>query len=167
MPGSASLVNIFWRGVVMQAHEIMKTEVIKVKKHDNVRAVIAKFIKYGISGLPIVDDHDRMLGYISDGDIMRHIGKQKNHVMDFFSFVYIARGNDDDFEEKAKEIMELNVLKIASRKVITVSWDEKIGNIASILGSKEIKKLPVERDGRLVGIISRGDVIRTAFRALM
>lgn len=46
-------------------------------------------------------------------------------------------------------------------------WDEPVENIASILGGKQIKKLPVERNGVLVGIISRGDVIRSSFKDLL
>ncbi|MDP4162882.1 MAG: CBS domain-containing protein, partial [Bacillota bacterium] len=53
------------------------------------------------------------------------------------------------------------------KKVVKISWNEELENIAAILGKKQIKKLPVERHGVLVGIISRGDVIRHSFKALL
>lgn len=151
----------------MQAHEIMKKEVIKVKETDSVRSVIEKFIEYGISGVPVVNNSNEIVAFISDGDIMRFIGKQKSYVIDVFSFVSIVQGDDINFEERAKRILDLNVLKIANKKVYKVAWNEEIENIAAILGEKQIKKLPVERGGVLAGIISRGDVIRYSFKSLL
>ena len=60
----------------MQAHEIMIKEVYKVKESDTVRAVIEKFVEHRISGLPVVNDRNEIIGYVSDGDIMRYIGKR-------------------------------------------------------------------------------------------
>ncbi len=151
----------------MQAHEIMIRQVFKVKENDTVRTVIEKFIEYRISGLPVVNDRNEIVGFVSDGDIMRYIGKHENLVVDpiFYSFVF--KGDDEEFEERAKTLLNLNVLVIAKKKVFKVSWNEEIENIAAILGKKRIKKLPVERNGVLAGIISRGDVIRHAFKTII
>lgn len=151
----------------MQAHEIMKTDVIKVSKTDNVRAVIKKFIQHGISGLPVVNEHNEITGYISDGDIMRYIGKHKDIIIDSFFFIHVIKGDKIDFDERVKQALDLNVMEIAKHRVISVTWDEKIEIVAAILGKKQIKKLPVERDGTLVGIISRGDVIRESFKKII
>ncbi|MNP73269.1 CBS domain protein [compost metagenome] len=61
----------------------------------------------------------------------------------------------------------MNVMSIAKKKVTTVPWDEDIERIAAVLGKKQIKKVPVERNRVLVGIISRGDVIRHSFKSLL
>lgn len=151
----------------MQAHEIMINQVHKVKESDTVRAVIEKFIEHRISGLPVVNDRNEIVAYVSDGDIMRYIGKHKDLIVDSFYYAFVFKGDDEDFEERTKKLLEMNVMDIAKRKVITVSWDEEIENIAAILGKKQIKKLPVERNGVLVGIISRGDVIRHSFKSIL
>lgn len=151
----------------MQAHEIMNSQVYKVKEEDTVRSVIGKFIEYSISGLPVVNDRNEIIAYISDGDIMRYIGKHKNIVIDAYYFVHVLNGDDKDFEERVRTILNLNVLSIAKNKVSKVAWNEELENIAAILGNKQIKKLPVERNGVLVGIISRGDVIRHAFNIFL
>lgn len=151
----------------MKAHEIMKTEVITVRETESIRQVIGKFLKYKISGLPVVDVNHKIVGYISDGDIMRHIGKHKDIILDMFYYVDVIKGDDDEFEERVKKILELNVMIIAKEKVQKVNWDESAENIAALLGKKHIKKLPVERDGVLAGIISRGDVVRHSFEALL
>ncbi|WP_226035284.1 CBS domain-containing protein [Aquibacillus saliphilus] len=151
----------------MKAHEIMINKVHKVNEGDTVRSVIEKFIEHNISGLPVVTKKDEIVAYISDGDIMRYIGKHKDIVVDSMFFVNIIKGDEQGFEDRLKNIIDLNVLTIAKKRFIKVDWQKNIEDVAAILGEKQIKKLPVERDGKLVGIISRGDVIRNAFNRII
>lgn len=151
----------------MKAHEMMITQVFKVKENDTVRSVIEKFIENRISGLPVVNDKNQIVAYVSDGDIMRYIGKHEDRVIDSLYYAFVIKGDDEEFEERKRRILNLNVLEISKKKVIKVNWDEEIENIAALLGKKQIKKLPVERNGVLVGIISRGDVIRHSFKSLL
>ncbi|WP_066308263.1 CBS domain-containing protein [Bacillus sp. FJAT-29814] len=151
----------------MQAHEIMISPVHKVKDSDLVRSVIEKFIEYRISGLPVVNDRNEVVAFVSDGDIMRYIGKHKDRVVDSFFYTFVIKGDQEEFEEREKRLLNLNVLEIAKKKVYKVDWNENVEDIAAILGNKQIKKVPVERNGVLAGIISRGDVIRNSFKALL
>jgi CBS domain-containing protein len=151
----------------MLAHEMMISQVYKVKESDTVRSVIEKFIEHRISGLPIVNDKNQIVAYVSDGDIMRYIGKHEDRVVDSFYYAFVIKGDDEEFEERTKRLLDLNVLEIAKKKVFKVTWDEEMENIAAFLGKKHIKKLPVERNGVLVGIISRGDVIRHSFKSIL
>ncbi|AKA69709.1 CBS domain-containing protein [Clostridium scatologenes] len=151
----------------MQAHEIMINQVYTANENDLVRSVIKKFIKYRISGVPIINDKNQIVAYVSDGDIMRYIGKHENLVVDFLYYVSAAKGDDDEFEDRLQKILNLNIMDIAQRKVIKVNINEDIENVASILAKKSIKKLPVEHNGILVGIISRGDVIRSCFKSIL
>ncbi len=151
----------------MQAHEFMVSQVKKVKESDTVQSVIEKFIEFRISGLPVVNDHNEIVAFVSDGDILRYIGKHKDFVVDNFYYAFVIKGDDEVFEDREKRLLDLNVLEIAKKNVIKVSWNEEIENIAAILGKKQIKKVPVERNGVLVGIISRGDVIRHTFKSLL
>ncbi|GKU83033.1 CBS domain-containing protein [Niallia sp. NCCP-28] len=151
----------------MQAHEIMISEVYKVKEDDTVRTVIEKFIEHQISGLPVVNDKNEITGYISDGDILRYIGKHEDWIVDSFYYTFSIKGDNEGFEERQERLLNLNVLTIAQKKVISVSVQEEVENIAALLGKKRIKKLPVERNGVLVGVISRGDVIRHTSKELL
>ncbi|MGG1399684.1 CBS domain-containing protein [Bacillus salipaludis] len=151
----------------MLAHDIMISQVHKVKDTDTVRSVIEKFIEFGISGLPIVNDRNEIVGYISDGDILRFIGKHEDRIVDSFYYAFVIKGDNEEFEEREQRLLSLNVMEIAKKKVYKVSWDEEMENIAAVLGKKQIKKVPVERNGVLVGIISRGDVIRNSFKGLL
>lgn len=151
----------------MQAHEIMIRDVFTVKDSDTVGSVIQKFIEHLISGLPVINDRNEIVAYVSDGDVMRYIGRHEDRIIDAFFYIGVIKGDDEEFEARAQNLLNLNVMKIAQKKVIKVAWDEEMENIAAILGKKQIKKLPVERNGRLVGIISRGDVIRNSFRTIL
>jgi len=151
----------------MQAQDFMITQVHKVKDSDTVRSVIEKFIDYRISGLPVVNDKNEIVGYISDGDIMRYIGRHEDRVVDSFYYAFVIMGDEVEFEERERRLLDLNVMEIAKKKIMKVQWNESIENIAALLGKRQIKKLPVERNGVLVGIISRGDVIRHSFKSLL
>jgi CBS domain-containing protein len=107
------------------------------------------------------------VGFISDGDILRFIGKHEDRIVDNFYYAFVIKGDDEEFEEREQRLLQLNVLEIAKRKVLKVAWDEEMENIAALLGKKQIKKVPVVRNGVLVGIISRGDVIRNTFKAFL
>lgn len=148
----------------MKAQDVMISQVHKVKDTDTVQSVIEKFIDYRISGLPVVNDRNEVVAFVSDGDIMRYIGKHSDKVVDSFYYPIVIKGDYENFEEREQRLLRLNVLEIANRKVIKVSWDEDVENIAAILGKRQIKKVPVERNGVLVGIISRGDIIRNSFK---
>jgi len=151
----------------MLAHDIMVSQVYKVKESDTVRSVIEKFIDYKISGLPIVNDRNEIVGFISDGDVLRYIGKHDDHIIDSIYYAVVIKGDDEDFDQRLQSLLHLNVMKIAKKKVVKVAWDEKIEVIAALLGKKQIKKVPVEKNGILAGIISRGDVIRNSFKELI
>ncbi|PGY12923.1 CBS domain-containing protein [Bacillus sp. AFS031507] len=151
----------------MKAHDIMITQVQKVMESDTVQSVIEKFIDYRISGLPVVNDRNEIVAFVSDGDILRYIGKHEERVVDNFYYAFVIKMDEESFEEREQRILNLNVMEIAKRKVYKVSWDEELENISAILGKKQIKKVPVERNGVLVGIISRGDVIRNSFKSLL
>ncbi|WP_342565062.1 CBS domain-containing protein [Paenibacillus sp. FSL R7-0345] len=151
----------------MKAHEIMIRQVYKVKEYDTVRTFIEKCIEHRISGMPVINDRNEIVAYISDGDIMRYIGKHDDLIVDSFFQVNVIKGDEDEFEERTRRLLNLNVMSIAKKKVTTVPWDEDIERIAAVLGKKQIKKVPVERNRVLVGIISRGDVIRHSFKSLL
>jgi len=145
----------------------MISPVYKVKEYDTVRAVIEKFIDHRISGLPVINDRNEIKGYVSDGDIMRYIGKHDDMIISSLTFTAVVKGDEEAYDERVRKLMKVNVMEIAKKKPVTVPWDEEVENIAAILGRKQIKKVPVERNGVLVGIISRGDIIRHSFKYYM
>ncbi|WP_235550581.1 CBS domain-containing protein [Paenibacillus sp. Soil750] len=138
----------------------MTHPVHKLKECDTVGAAIDKLITYRLSGLPIVNDYNEIIGFISDGDILRRIGKHKLKVIDTGFYMTHFYENSEPFEFRCDLIRHMNIMKIAKRKVVKVQSDTDIEEVSAILAHKQIKKVPVERNGVLAGIISRGDIIR-------
>jgi CBS domain-containing protein len=152
---------------VMQASDIMIDHAYTVNEKDSIREVLRLFIDKGISGVPVVDDEHRIVAFITDGDIMRFIGKHKDTIIDTFYFISVVRGDEDEYEDRTQAILNKNVMTIATKKVVKIQWDEAVENVAALLSKKQFKKVPVEKDGKLAGIISRGDIIRTSFKDLL
>ncbi|MEW8988133.1 MAG: CBS domain-containing protein, partial [Bacillus sp. (in: firmicutes)] len=86
---------------------------------------------------------------------------------DNFYYSFVIKDDLEDFQESEQWLLGLNVMEIAKRKSVTVDWNENIEDIAALLGNRQIKKVPVVRNGVLVGIISRGDIIRHAFKSMI
>ena len=144
-----------------KASEVMVTKVIKVDENALVLDVLKHFITQRISGLPVVNQANEVVGYVSDGDLLKNIGHHKPIMFDAISIAYSGVWYDQEgIEDKIKVLLQQKVLTIATHKVITVNSDTEIGDIAEILGQKKIKKVPVLEKGKLVGIISRGDLLR-------
>lgn len=151
----------------MKAKDMMITDVYSVSEHATVRDVVKHFIQHRISGLPVVKENGELAGYISDGDIMRYIGKHQDIIIDSILTVGIISGDDKSFTDRAQEVLDLDVHEITKRKIITIDAEVDAEDVAAVLGKRQIKKLPVTKDGKLVGIISRGDVIRSTFEKLL
>ena len=138
---------------------IMKTDVYTVSEDATLKEVLEVLVKYKTSGLPIVNKANEVVGFISDGDIMKFIAKQNPRIIDMTSFITVWY-DTDSFEQKLFDLMEFNVMELATTKLVAVEADYDIDEVAKVLGDKKIKKVPVLEDGKLVGIISRSEILR-------
>lgn len=139
--------------------DIMKTDVYTVSDEANIKEVLQKLVDCKTSGVPIVNDKHQVVGFISDGDIMKFIAKQNPRIIDMTSFITVWY-DTESFEKKLHDLMELNVMELATTKLVSVEVDFDVDEVAKVLGEKKIKKVPVLEDGKLVGVISRSDILR-------
>ncbi len=139
--------------------EIMDTDVYTVNENATVGEVLHVLVEKKASGVPIISNDKRVVGFISDGDIMKFIAKQDPRIIDMTSFITVWY-DTESFDKKLDDLMDLNVMELATTKVISVDADFEIDEVAKVLGKKKIKKVPVLENGILVGIISRTDIIR-------
>lgn len=142
-----------------QVSEIMEKEVYSCHVSSTIGDVLGIMVETKVSGLPIVDDYNHVVGFISDGDIMKYIGKQRPRTIGAYTYMFILY-DEKSFDEKIQELINLNVMRIATIKVISVKADSPIDEVANILGDKKIKIAPVLDNGKLVGIISRSEITR-------
>jgi CBS domain-containing protein len=142
------------------ASEIMVKNVISVSEEASVKTVLRAFVEHRISGIPIINAKNEPVGFISDGDIMNNIGYRDPKIFFFDAFNSASWVDTETFEDKIRNLMGRKVMEIATKRVVTVESNEDIDQVAKILGNKKIKKVPVVSDKKLVGIISRGDIVR-------
>lgn len=166
---------------MLKVRDIMIHNVYSVQKTDIVRKALERFAQFRISGMPIVDNANRLLGYISDGDIMRHLGKSANSsflswvsMLGYYYGLELPPASDDalsdevdEFKKNALSLCNKNVLEVGVKRVIKVKEEDSLVSIAEILARRNIKKVPVVRDEILVGIVSRGDVVRAVVKEFL
>lgn len=139
---------------------IMKTEVYAVAPDSTVAEAMELFAAKGISGAPVVDGERRVVGFVSDGDIMANLADQVPAFKTAWSFV-VERENAD-FDATLREVMGQPVSTIATERVIAVNIDDDLGEVARVLAEGHLKKAPVLSDGMMVGIVNRSNITRYA-----
>lgn len=144
----------------MQAKDIMSTNLVTVEPGATIREVAAALIEHRISGVPVVDKAGRLLGIVSEGDLMRKelTPRLPDAVNILGAIIYyhgVAR-----YREDFKKLMAGTACEIMTKKVVSVSEDAEIEFVGKCMLEHGIKRVPVLRDGRLVGLISRADLIK-------
>ena len=144
----------------------MMRDVYTVRDDATVREVAALLLEAKTSGVPVVDDANRVLGFISDGDIMRGLARQESVAPDLSYYVSAYR-DDETLEQKVAEVLSSNVMDLATRRVVSVDARADLEQVCKVLAGKRIKKLPVLSEGRLVGCVSRSDIVRELMGAFI
>ncbi|MDA0692101.1 MAG: CBS domain-containing protein [Nitrospinae bacterium] len=142
------------------AKDIMSKNVITVKKDTPISELSDLLISYNINGLPVVDDDEKVIGIVTQGDL---IEQNKNlhipTVITLFDAVLFL-DSEKKFEADIKKLTANKVRDIYSTDAITISVDAELGEIATIMAEKDVHTLPVLDDGKLVGVIGKLDLIR-------
>ena len=147
-------------------NQIMEPDAYYCPETATVGEVLHILAEKKVSGVPIVNEKMQVVGFISDGDIMDFISRKRTYMMDFHGSVMVGYSNDN-FDTKLKELLRINVMELATTRVISVETDDDIVRVADILARKRIKKVPVIEDGKLVGVVSRSTIVRYIMTQLM
>ncbi len=137
-----------------------------VHSTDSVREVAQILAANKTSGVPIVDENMKVVGFISDGDIMKYIGRSDGALVDATLMLYRAT-DDENFAQRVIDLLDLNVMRIATKGAISVESGSELDEACRLLAEKRIKKAPVvDENGTLIGSLSRSDVIRSTMANL-
>ena len=141
---------------------LMRTEVFSVPDTATVQEALAQFISKRTGGLPVINDRGAVCGYITDGDILRAVAGSTESAIDLAFGLNVYRENSA-MRDRVLEVMRLNVMDLASRNVVTASIDALLEEVTTMLGAKPINKVPVVSGDSVVGVLTRGDVVRSIF----
>ena len=144
----------------MNARDVMTTEVISVSPDTPARRVAELLRDKGISAVPVVDEDGAPIGMVSEGDLIGRDETEREARRDWW-LTLLAEGEAINPEFLANlRSKERTAREIMSSPVVTIGEETDLGEIARLLTDYRIKRAPVVRDGRIVGIVSRADLVR-------
>ena len=119
--------------------DLMTTDLISTDPDDSIETAISLMLKHGVSGLPVVDGSGHLLGVVSEFDLLELVWDPKTTKDKVYNYM--------------------------SREVRTIDEDDDLTAAAERFRILSVRRLPVMRGGRVVGIISRHDLLRNILRA--
>jgi CBS domain-containing protein len=140
----------------MQAQDVMTTKVVAVAPDTPVTEIAKLLLKRQISAVPVVSDDRRLLGIVSEGDLTHGLG-QEGAKRSWWLDLLASPQTKAEAYLKGQGRLAWDVM---TRSVISVTPDTPLPEIARLLEARRIKRVPVLRDGELVGIVSRADLLR-------
>lgn len=142
----------------MNVEDIMTTRVVVVEEETSVREIAQKLIENGFTGLPVVKD-DVIVGIVTEDDLIMKESKIQipEYVNILSSFLYLD--DPDDVEEDLKKILATSAKELMTDEVVTINPEATVEDLATLFKKYDVNPVPVEKDGKLIGIVSRGDIV--------
>jgi CBS domain-containing protein len=141
----------------MRAMDVMTTEVITIHEDATVQAAAKLLVEHGISAVPVVDSENRVIGMVSEGDLLHRAEtgteRRRSWWLDMVT-------STDQLAAEYIRSHSGRVRDVMTPGVISVTEQTAIAEIAILLETHRIKRVPVLRDGKLVGIVSRANLVQ-------
>jgi CBS domain-containing protein len=152
----------------MLVKEIMVKTVITLKSDDSLKDAALKLASHNISGAPVVDEDGHVIGIVSETDIIATLERSLKE----FRLVYLSpelsmvglsfreKPSERKTEDIFKDVGDIKVTEMMSGNIKTVAPEDPIKAVIDIVASGKINRVPVVVDGKLVGIVTRGDILK-------
>lgn len=144
----------------MHVKDVMMTKLVTVSPDNSVKRAAEVMLANHVSGLPVVDDEGRLVGVISEGDLLRRA--------ELGGGAIAALDENLPADERARLFVKSNAWKVGdvmSVSPVTVTEDALLMRVARLMEEHHIKRLPVMRGDTLVGIVSRADLLQAIVSA--
>jgi CBS domain-containing protein len=141
--------------------DVMTTDPVTVLKETSLQDAIKLMAQKRISGLPVVDDEDNLIGVISETDLMwKETGVDPPpYIMFLDSVIYLQ--NPARYDKEIHKALGETVGDVMTDKPISIAPNNSLKEAAHLMHEKNIRRLPVVDNQKVIGIITRGDIIRT------
>jgi CBS domain-containing protein len=141
----------------MKARDVMVTRVISVGPDADVGTIAEALVQNGISAVPVVDRHGRLMGIVSEGDLIRRAETGTERRRSWWLEMFTTR------DALANDYVKSHALKasdVMTAPAITAGPDTPLRDIADLLERHGIKRVPIVRKGAVVGVVSRANLVQ-------
>lgn len=139
--------------------QVMNPNAATVPNSACMREVIAILSSTNTSGVSVVDPAGKLVGYVTDGDIMRYLARNDFNMSSPSAGVSLSLQDNEDMEGRLAALANINVMELATKRVSSVDIDTPLDVACATLAKRRIKKMPVTSNGVLVGALSRRNVL--------
>ncbi|QCP48981.1 CBS domain-containing protein [Trinickia violacea] len=143
----------------MRALDIMTTSVITATPETSIHEAARLFVDNRISSMPVVDANGRVVGFVSHSDLLHRVENGTVHGKRPWWLDFLLSSPREQAARYVKEHGHL-VGDVMCDQVISISEDTRLDQIADLMERRHLKSVPVLKDGKLVGIVSRSNLIR-------
>ncbi len=144
---------------MLKAKDFMTKDVITIRPEVTVEELAGLLIEHKISGVPVVDNEKNLIGIVTENDLISQ--NKRLHIPTvirlFDAFIVLGSGK---IEDEIKKMVATRVDEICTKKVVSITEETPLEEIATIMSEKKIHLLPVLRDKVVVGIVGKADILR-------
>ena len=144
----------------MKVRDVMTTDVVSVRTDASFRKIAATLVEHGVGGLPVVDEGQRVVGVVSEADLIVKV--QGEAPLRFLRPAFILDRPSRDFVRRAEGTVAGDLM---TSPAVTVAEDADLREAARLMSMHGVKRLPVCHKGDLIGILTRADVLKVFTRS--
>ena len=145
--------------------KVMNLNAATVRDSATMGEVVDLIAKTDTTGVSVVDEQGNLVGYVTDGDIMRYLSRLDLNISGPSAGVNLSLKDTEDMEQRVASLAKLNVMELATKRVISVDVSTPLDVACGVLSKRKIKKIPVTDNGKLVGALSRRNVLHAILSA--
>ena len=142
----------------LTARDIMTPEVVTVSRKASLREIGEMLVNCKISGVPVVDEGGKIVGIVSETDLLDET--KRRAVLPKAALFGMSPAEVDDLMKAHGDGLALTAGDVMTKEVVTAREDAPVSRLAAMLLNMRINRIPICRDGRPVGIVSREDLLR-------
>ena len=144
----------------MKVRDIMTTDVVSAKRGTPVNELAKLMGARDISGVPVLDDDGSVVGIVTELDmIVRNTRLDMPRFIQILDLGRIPLERRSDYEHRMQHMLGTRAEDLMSEEVVTVSPDDSVEDLAELMVKRRVNPVPVVENGKLVGIVSRADII--------
>ena len=132
----------------LAVRDVMSEKPLTVRAEVPLKEVARTLVRTGLGALPVVDDDQRVIGMVSEREVIRYL-------------LHVQAFTGPDARVASPPIAGARTVRdVMTRQVLCVAPEQPIAEVASLMSNKDVDRVPVVREGRLVGFLTRGDIVR-------